>query len=90
MKQPWEKLYDYLHGTAKVSDLRSKATVLDTEISRLDDSIETADAAGLDDVVETLCVKRNRLNLDRINILISANSLEKQLLEFEKERMLAE
>jgi hypothetical protein len=79
-----QNLADYASQAQILGGLRLRVAELEDTVAALDENIEEADRIGLDEVVDIICKQRNQINLDRIELELQCNKIEKQLLEFEK------
>lgn len=85
-----DALAEYVCKAETLDDLYHRTGELEDTIEALDHNIETAEANGLDEVVDTMCRTRNKLNLERLELEIQLHKLEIELAQFEKTRMLTE
>lgn len=80
-----DKLYTFIKNVAYKDELQAKLNKIETELQILDKHIEQFDNLGLESFVEFLAEKRNKLNLERIQLNLKLLEVEKELLVFEFE-----
>lgn len=80
-----DKLYTFIKNIAYKDELQAKLDKIETELQILDKHIEQFDNLGLESFVEFLVEKRNKLNLERIQLNLKLLEVEKELLVFEFE-----
>lgn len=78
-----DKLYTFIKNVAYKDELQAKLNKIEADIESLDKHIEHFEKLGLESFVEFLVEKRNKLNLERIQLNLKLLEVEKELLVFE-------
>jgi len=82
-----DKLVNYYSNCLKLDNLEKQIIELENIIQKYDDFIEVLDYSSKDftDSLDNLARQRNLLNLERIELAIRKNKIEKNMLLFELE-----
>lgn len=78
------KLQEFIDNVRLVNELQAQITIKELEIKRFDTAIAQVESDTVHADIDELCKSRNQVNLERIDLELEKNEIEKQILLFEK------